>query len=67
MLDAVLVEAGLLAGQVIPPRSPPAALARLTSPLRDDEDWSYLQCAHMSRKRHGYRTLRSETLELHLL
>lgn len=39
MLLAMLGEADVLAGQVISPRSPPDALARLTIPLEDGEDW----------------------------
>jgi len=39
MLLAMLGEADVLAGQVISPRSPPDALARLMSPLEDGEDW----------------------------
>lgn len=39
MLLAMLGEADVLAGQVISPRSPPDALARLMSPLEDGEGW----------------------------
>jgi hypothetical protein len=39
MLNAVLGEADVLAGQIISPRSPPDALARLMGPLEDGEDW----------------------------
>lgn len=39
MLLALLGEADVLAGQVISPRSPPDALARLMDPLEDGEDW----------------------------
>ena len=39
MLHAMLGEADLLAGQVISPRSPPDALARLMNPLEDGESW----------------------------
>lgn len=39
MLLAMLGEADVLAGQVMSPRSPPDALARLMSPLEDGEGW----------------------------
>jgi len=39
MLLAMLGEADVLAGQVISPRSPPDALARLMNPLEDEEGW----------------------------
>jgi hypothetical protein len=39
LLLAMLGEADVLAGQVISPRSPPDALARLMNPLEDGEGW----------------------------
>jgi ABC-type transport system involved in cytochrome bd biosynthesis fused ATPase/permease subunit len=39
MLLAMLGEADILAGQVISPRSPPDALARLMDPPEDEEGW----------------------------